>query len=435
MKKQLVAIAMIAASFAAGAQSKFGATPEDSLTCIESNSLYVEFYKQKNYKDAKGPWLKAVQTCPKYSKNLYIKGSGMYKSFIKAEKDADKRAALVDSLMWIYDTRIENFGQRGYVLGRKGSDLLRYDKSRFEEAYGMLKESFELQGNKSERGAITSYYIATEKMVKADKLEEAAMVELFPKLSEVVAYNVANPKKPTDKQKWVDTGKKLETIFSDYANCEALVGIYQPKFDANPKDTLLLAQIIAFLSQSDCTDSELFLSASMNLDEIKPSALSKFGIGRSLLKKERYSEAISYFKQAAELAQVDEMKLNSYRYIALTNLQTKSYANAKAYAIKILGIDSKNAEAYMIIGDAYLYGARTVGDNPCEKSGGYWAAISKYQRAKSLDPSLADKANKKIASAKNQFPKKEDCFFYNITDGQTIHVGGWINEDVTVTTK
>lgn len=435
MKKQLFAFAMLAASFGATAQSKFGATPEDSVTCLESNSLYVEFYKQKNYVDAKPHWLKAVQTCPKYSKNLYIKGSSMYKGFIKAEKDADKKAALVDTLMWIYDTRIENFGQRGYVLGRKGSDLLRYDKSRFEEAYSILKESFELQGMKSERGAITSYYVAAEKMMKADKLSQAELVELFPKLTEVVAYNAANPKKPADKAKWAKTAGQLESIFSKYANCDALISIYQPKFDAAPQDTTLLIQIIAFLSKSDCTDSELFLKASMNLDEVKPSALSKFGIGRSLLKKERYNEAITYFKQAADLAEMDEMKVNSYRYIALTYLQTKSYANAKAYAIKMLGIDGKNAAAYMIIGDAYLYGSKSVGENNCEKAGGYWAAIGKYQRAKALDPELAEKANKKIASAKAQFPKKEDCFIVGKNDGETFHVGGWINEDVTITTK
>lgn len=435
MKKQLFALVMLATSFVATAQSKFGATPEDSLTCIENNSLYVEFYKQKNYNDAKGPWLKAVQTCPKYSKNLYIKGSSMYKKFIKAEKDAEKKAALIDTLMWIYDTRIENFGQRGYVLGRKGSDLIRYDKSRFEEAYVILKESFELQGMKSERGALTAYYISAEKMMKAGKMEKAELVELFPKIAEVLAYNTANPKKPADKEKWINTTKKIESIFSKYANCEALLAIYQPKFDAAPQDTNLLIQIIAFLSKSDCTDSELFLQASMNLDEVKPSALSKFGIGRSLLKKERYNEAISYFKQAAELADMDEMKVNSYRYIALTYLQTKSYANSKAYAIKMLGIDGKNADAYMIIGDAYLYGSKTIGANACEKAGGYWAAIGKYQRAKGLDPELAEKANKKIAAAKAQFPKKEDCFIVGKNTGETFHVGGWINEDVTIQTK
>lgn len=435
MKKQLFAVVMLAASFGASAQSKYGATPQDSLTCLENNSLYTEYVRQKEYRSAQPYWLKAVDVCPKFSKNLYIKGVTMYKSFIKEEKDANKKTVLVDSLLWIYDTRIDNFGQRGYVLGRKGSDLIRYDKSRFEEAYEILGESFELQGMKSERGALTAYYIAAEKMMKAGKIDKAELVELFPKIAEVLAYNTANPKKPADKEKWVNTTKSIEGIFSKYANCEALLAIYQPKFDATPQDTNLLIQIIAFLSKSDCTDSELFLQASMNLDEVKPSALSKFGIGRSLLKKERYNDAVAYFKQAAEMAELDEMKVNSYRYIALTYLQTKSYANAKAYALKMLSVDNKNGDAYMIIGDAYLYGSKSVGANSCEQAGGYWAAISKYQKAKSLDAQLAEKANKKISSAKAQFPKKEDCFIVGKNTGESFHVGGWINEDVTIQTK
>jgi tetratricopeptide (TPR) repeat protein len=435
MKKQLLTITMMFFVVASFAQSKYGETPEDSVTCVENTSLYVEFYKQKNYADAKGPWLKAVQHCPKSSKNLYIKGSAMYKSFIKAEEDADKKLKLIDTLMWIYDHRIENFGQKGNVLGRKGADLARYDKTRYKEAYEYLKESFELEGNKSQKGAITAYYKLTEKLVKKGELKKEELFILFPKLSAVVVENTKNAKTQKAKDKWVKVAGILEQIFSKYAGCPELIEIYTPKYEANPSDTNVLIQIIAFFEKSDCTEDELFLKASMSLDKVKPSALSKFGIGRSLLKKERYSDAIEYFKQSAEMAQTTAGKINSYKYIAFTQLNLKQYANAKTHALKMLKLNPKNSDAYMIIGDAYLYGSKSVGDNACNKCGGYWAAVSKYQKAKALNPELAGKMNKKIASAKAQYPSKEDCFFFKILDGQSYHVGGWINEDVTVHTK
>ena len=426
---------MILFTVASFGQSKWGATPADSVICVESTSLYVEFYKQKNYKDAKGPWLQAVLHCPKSSKNLYIKGAGMYKKFIAQEKDATVKAGLIDTLMWIYDTRIENYGQKGFVLGRKGADLFRYDKTKKEESYGYLKESFELQGNKAEKGAITSYYQVTEQLVKDGKLETVELITLFPKLSNVVAHNISNAKDEKAKSKWINVASLLEQIFSKYAGCPELVEIYGPKYEANPTDTNVLMQIIAFFEKSDCTEDALFLKASMSLDKIKPSAISKFGIGRSLLKKERYSEAIVYLKQAAELADTPETKLSSYKYVANTYLHLKQYSNAKTYALKMISVDSKNADAYMIIGDAYMYGSKTVGENDCEKAGGYWAAIAKYKKAKALDSSLASKANKKIQTCVDQYPAKSECFFVNIVEGQTFHVGGWINEDVTVHTK
>lgn len=434
MKKQLFTIALVILSATSFGQ-KYGATPEDSLTCLENTSLYKEFYKQKNYVDAKGPWIKAVAACPKSSKNLYIKGATMYKNFIVQEKDKAKKLLLVDTLMWVYDIRIEHFGQRGSVLGRKGVDLARFDKSKTKEAYDILAESFELQGDKSQKAVIATYYQLAEKLVIKKELETAVLFELFPKLQAATVTNMQNAKSADDKSKWINVSANLEKIFSKYAGCEELLEIYTPKFEANPKDTNVLVQIVAFFSKSDCTDQELFLKASMSLDEVKPSAISKFGIGRSLLKKERFSEAIGYFKDAAALAESKEGKINSYKYIALTQLNMKQYASAKSYALKMIALDPNNATAYMIIGDAYMYGSRTVGENACEQAGGYWAAPTKFAKAKALDPELAQKANKKIASCKEQYPKKADCFFYNIVDGQTLHIGGWINEDVTVHTN
>ena len=434
MKKQLFTVALVILSMVSFGQ-KYGATPEDSLTCIENTSLYKEFYKQKNYKDAKQPLLKAIAACPKSNKNLYIKGANIYKQLMAKETNKEMRSAMLDTLMWIYDTRIENYGQKGNVLGRKGVDLARFDKTKTKEAYDILAESFALEGNKSQKAVITTYYQLAEKLVKKGELETTVLFELFPRLNAVTVYNIQNAKSEKDKSNWINVGAICEQIFSKYAGCPELVEIYTPKFEANPKDTAVLLQIVAFFSKSDCTDEALFLKASMNLDEVKPSAISKFGIGRSLLKKERYSEAITYFKESAELADTKEGKINSYKYIALTQLNLKKYSSAKSYALKMIALDPNNADGYMIIGDAYMYGSRSVGDNPCEQAGGYWAAPAKFAKAKALNPELAAKANKKIASCKLQWPKKADCFFYNITDGQTLHIGGWINEDVTVHTN
>ena len=164
--------------------------------------------------------MKAVKICPKSSKNLYIKGATMYKNFIAKEKDASKKLLLVDTLMWIYDQRIVNYGQKGNVLGRKGVDLARYDNSKTKEAYDMLAESFELQGNKSQKAAITTYYQLAEKLVKSKELETTVLFDLFPKLQSVVVYNTQNSKSEADKSKWVQVAAILEQIFSKYAGCE-----------------------------------------------------------------------------------------------------------------------------------------------------------------------------------------------------------------------
>jgi tetratricopeptide (TPR) repeat protein len=435
MKHLTVFILGLFIAISVHAQSKWGKTPEDSVSCVENTSLYVEFYKQKNYKDAKRPWKKAIEVCPKSSKNLYIKGAKMYKTAIVQEKNKAERALLVDTLMWIYDIRIENFGQKGYVLGRKGADLLKYEKSSYEEAYNILKEAYALQGDNSEKGAVTSYYQAAEYMYQNGKKSQADLLELFPQLAETMEVNISKAKDDETRSKWINALGVMEQLFSVHATCENLVEIYRPKYEANKDDTSNLKQIIAFFSKKDCTDDDLYLEASMSLDKVKPSGISKFGIGRSLLKRDRYAEAVKYFKEGAEIAVVPEAKAKNLEYAATTYLAMKQYPSVKTYALKLLKEEPNNATAYKLLGDAYLYGSSSVGDNECMQGCGYWAAISKYLKAQSLDPELTDETNKKIARARSLFPKKEDCFFYSISDGQTVNCGGWINEDVTVKTN
>lgn len=439
MKAKLLALFLVVISAVGYGQGKYGATPEDSTNCIKNLSLYQEFFKQKNYEDAKGPWMEAMKTCPKSSKNLYIKGATMYKTFIKKEKDKAAKAELVKTLMWVYDQRIENFGQKGYTLGRKGSDLFVYGgKTKREEAFAILKESIDLQKEKTEAGVLALYYKAADKLVKMKKLEKSEMIALFPSLMDIVEPNLKKAKESGKEKKikrWESTKAAIEGIFNPYASCDELIKIYQPKFDANKQDIATLKQIINIFEKRKCTDKELFLNASKELHKIEPSGLSALGIGVSLLKKERASESLQYFKQIEEIGENDEQKLKGFKYAATAALQTKQYATTKSYALKMLKIDPKNADAYMLIGDAYFYGSKTCGENDCMKNGGYWAAIPKYIRAKSLNPELAGKVGKKIAAVNAQLPKKEDCFFYNITNGQTLTIGCWINETVTVKTK
>ena len=54
----LIAIFSIATSSFA---QKYGNTPKDSIDCIMNNSLYQEFYNQKNYTDAYEQWKNAQE--------------------------------------------------------------------------------------------------------------------------------------------------------------------------------------------------------------------------------------------------------------------------------------------------------------------------------------------------------------------------------------
>ena len=68
----------------------------DTLQCEENLTIYNEFYKQKSYSSALNSWFYLFIHAPKRTKNIYIHGAAMYKSFIKNEEDSIKREILIN---------------------------------------------------------------------------------------------------------------------------------------------------------------------------------------------------------------------------------------------------------------------------------------------------------------------------------------------------
>ncbi|RMG78798.1 MAG: hypothetical protein D6707_09300 [Bacteroidetes bacterium] len=431
MKKVLLVLGLGMITVLADAQGKFGATPEDSVACVKNLSLYKEFYKQKNYKDALPGWRKAFQICPQSRKSLYIDGVNIYKYFIKNASSKEEKKKYVDTLMMVYDARIQHFGQEGFVLGRKGSDLLKYNPSRLDEAMEMLKKSYEMQGKKTEAGVLIYLYNALYLKYKKTN-DNTELLEYYPKLIEVADYQINNAKKEKTVKKYTTAKQNIEKIFAEVASCEDLVKLFEPKFNAAPEDTALLKQITQLFNKRDCTDEELFVKAATNLHKANPSPESAFNIGKVLAKKDRCGEAVKYFLEAAEGSSNNETKTDAYMMAAKCSFNNKQFANVRTYAKKALAINPNLGEAYILIGDAYAVSAKSCGDDPCKSKAAYWAAYDKYMKAKSVDTSVAETASKKAANVKAQFPKKADCFFYGLNEGDSFTVECWINETTQV---
>ena len=144
-------------------ESKYGT---DSVQCIMNNSLYYEFYKQwksSNYKndswkDAVQPWKWVFINCPKSTINIYLHGEKLVEELIKKESDKDKKEKYIDTLMLVYDKRIQHFGKEGYVLGKKGVDLYKLRPTAYEGAYEILKKSITLEKNNSSGPSLIYYF-------------------------------------------------------------------------------------------------------------------------------------------------------------------------------------------------------------------------------------------------------------------------------------
>src|SRR5690606_26062282 len=99
MKKLAIIIFGVLFSINVNAQGKYGATPEDSVTCI--NNLIYKDYLKSDPKLALKMWKIAYKVCPGSQKSLYINGASMYKSLADNAKDEAVKEAFLDTMFSI----------------------------------------------------------------------------------------------------------------------------------------------------------------------------------------------------------------------------------------------------------------------------------------------------------------------------------------------
>ena len=405
----------------------------DSITCVMNISLYREFYKQSNFKDALPHWKWVFENAPLSSQNLYIDGTKMYSARIDETKDADLREKLVDTLMMIYDQRIKYFNREGYVLGRKGVDFYTYRPEKTEQVYQIFKKSVDLSGNKSEGAVLVYYFRAIIGMVEIEKMEKVAIVDAYDQLSEIFDFNLkANADKPKALAHWENTKANIESTFEPFATCPDLVSIYEKKFAENPSDVELLKKITNILERKGCLKDELFFKATEQLHKLEPGAQSAYLMGSLNLDRNNLTKAADYMGQAADLYENSVDKVKALNILANINFNQRNYSQARANAYKILQIDPNYGKAYLLIGDLYASSASMCTDDDLGGKSVFWAAIDKYIKAKSVDSSVESDANTKISQYSKFYPAASDLFFRDMQEGNSYTVGCWINENTTV---
>jgi len=413
---------------------------EDSITCITNLSLYLESFKQwkaskftnTSVKDAIKPWRWVFLNCPASRQSIYLDGIKMAEWRIKNEKDAGRKEKLIDTLLMIYDRRIQYFGKEGYVLGRKGVDMYSYRPEAYEQIYDILKRSIELDGNDSYPDVLVFYMRATKKMIDEGKAGPDIIFDNYDQCSKIIDYNISRyADDERKKTNWENVKGNIDLTFEPYATCEALIEIYGKKFKESPENTDLLKKITKIMDKKKCTDDQLYFDATLKLYELEPNAESAYLIGKMLMKKEDFQEAVKFLKEGEKLENTEDVA-DSYLLLASAYKQLKNYPLARSYAMKSLDLRPNDGHPLILIGDMYAESASSCGDNEFTKKVAYWASVDKYYQAKRIDPEMAELANSRIATYSSYFPPIESIFFNNLNEGDEYTVECWINEKTTV---
>lgn len=411
---------------------KYGADPESRKECVTQTSMYQEYYKQGNFKDAYSPWQKVLTLCPKSSENIYIRGIRLIKFKIENATDQNKKMVLIDSLMHLYNLRIENFNRKGIVLGSKGQDLYTLAPERYEEAYKIVEEAVNITQSKTDISVLFTYMTLTRVMYENKKVEADKVIEIYSTISDFADAQILN-NPSDDKLKQAKDG--IDAMFAQMgvAKCENLVAIFTPKFNANPNDLNQNKKIRALMgSTKDCSKEDLYLKASVEIYKSEPSASLAYDIAHLYIDSKQPKNAERYYNEAINLeSDVTKRATYFYELASLTFTELKNPSQAKALVNKALDENPNLGRAYKLLGDMYA-SERNCGADDFEKKTVFWAAVDKYAKAKQVDPELEESMNSIISTYSQYFPSKEDIFFHDLKVGDSYSVGCWINERTTV---
>lgn len=408
-------------------------------------TLERQFYEQKDYKSALSSWRKLYKTYPKSTSNIYIHGLNMYQNMIEKTADRKTKDLYIDTLMQVYDKRIKHFDQKGWNMGRQGTDFIKYKildndnlsddqlKSIMKKGYNYLSESVKLQGLESEAPVLILLMQSTNRLYGLGELTKSNVVENYDLVSKIASNYLE--KDPTS-QNFITARDAIDQVFqsSGAADCEALISIYEPKFDQLASNIEDLKKMIRLLDRQNCDSSPLFAKASEKLYQLDPSAEAAYNMARLFVKQGQLDKAESYYKQAVA-SEKDPLNLSKY-YVELGKMSFNSKPQeARGFFKKAIENNANSGTAYMFLANLYANNSKSYGENDFEHTFVFMVAVDYYAKAKRVDSTVEAEANEKISLYSQYFPSKEDIFFNGYTVGQSISVGSWIGESTTLREK
>ena len=416
---------------------------QDSINCLQNISIYTEYVKTNNFKDAYTPWKAVFDETPWAQVGTYTNGAKILRALIAAEKDGAKQKEYFNLLMKVHDQRIQYLDKlntltrtkttKGDIMGTKAHDYLSMGGQDMNAAYDMFAEAVASEKQNLPYYVLMEFVDVSARKTKIDAAHKEKFVQDY-----ITAAGYANDalkaaKKESAKKNYQLAKDNIDAYFinSGVATCDNLQEIYAPKVEENKANLEYLKSVITVMAKLGCKEAEAYFAASEYAHAIEPTAETAIGCGYMYYKKGDIDKCISYFDNAIELEQ-DPIKKADYCYSAALVLNgNKQLSKARQYARKSIEHNGENGKPYILIAQMYASSPNWSDESALNKCT-YFAVIDKLQKAKNVDPSCAEEADKLIRSYAGYTPKDEDLFFIGIKKGQAVTIGGWIGETTTI---
>jgi tetratricopeptide (TPR) repeat protein len=455
----------------------YGKIEKDSLKCLEEISLFRNSYNQQNYLDAYPHWKTIVALCPcswsAIFNTVYLQN--IFRALIASTNDEIIKNQYIDELLKAVEERHQYFPRNyteGNGLGFKAFYMMSYRANTnqdIENAFNLFIESIEMEREKTQPNIWDIYFKIAEQMAIAKK-DTTIMIDAYERATDYIEMAVNNFWKDIDKQipnfenleeafangqltqadyenrkqrliqdtarsmsfisNYEKTLKNIEIRFTPFAPCHVLELVYQNKLEQTKDNLDKLKKMLITMSKGGCINSTVFVEMLNIVHKAEPGAQTANLMGYYSLNHGDYDAALKFFKEAIELFETNEQKVNPWYMIGLVYQIKDNYPAARSAALEALKLKPNFGKAYILIGDLYA-----ASGNKCRTEDGLpldynWVAADRYARGAAVDASVAELAREK--RNKLSFPTELDKFQRGLKEGNEYRVGCWIQETTTV---
>lgn len=421
-----------------------------SEECKKEFQIFTDNAKIKDYQYALPAFRYLIANCLTPGTGLYIRGEAMLQDLIKSESDETRKKGWIDTLFLLYEKRFEagrqdsKYGTEGFILGKKVKALAVYDKNQVEEIYTMSKRALELEKENTEAQVMYLHMIYTAYLRKANKKDCGDVIDAYNLISDFIDLGLEKVGEADSVKlnNFLLAQNKVSELAGPCLTCENLMEVVERDFASKSGDSSWIRKTSAALDRKSCAKKPEY-AGNVNLlaimeknAEFFPNATAYLRLGRMYTISKEEAKAVSAFKKAVDLEEDPTKKAKFLMVQASAQREAGSLFGARQAARMAAEILPNWGEPYIFIGDLYASsGGSCSTDDKCTSFGAYWAASDQYIKAKNLDPSVAEKAQKRLNNMAGSYPLKSDCFFIEMKDGDTVNVGCWIQTTTTVRTR
>src|SRR5690606_8624750 len=323
---------------------------EQKAKATESLVLLNDNKKSGMFKQAIPPLNWLITNTPALTKNIYIYAADVYDGLAKKETDAAKKAKYADSLVAIYDLRLQHTpcGEEASIVNRKALAAYIYyiNSDKAKDLLKYMDEAFEKNGANIMDGTLIPYMQTVQvNYMKEKTLTDEQVIERYDKITEIIDKKIAEAQaagKPIDR--YQNYQNQVDDIFISLnipMDCNRIKEKLEPRFRSNPKDVSLAKQIFRQMLLGKCTDDPLWLEAGEVLVEAEPDFAIMKNLGIRYIAQDNTAKAEEILKRALGVAPDKSDKADVLMLLGQIESKKGNNVAARDYFRQVIAADGR----------------------------------------------------------------------------------------------